>query len=375
MRKGAKGRGAAPALAALVCALALAGSVYGDPEPDTASASGLLSLNEVLASLEPLRQARDGPAVFQWDPLFRSGAFVVSDHYAAFQVGDAGETGVMLIDRRNVLYPPAPFLEKGRLRFPEPFASALRRGLERAISGESLFRIAAVIVDPGHGGKDTGAVGTHVINGKSVTLVEKDITLAIGKDLHERLARGFPDKRILLTRTADTYPSLSERVDLANSVSLKENEAVVFVSVHANASFNRMVRGYEVWYLKPEYERNVIDPSKYAGSEELIAIHEAMVQDEFITESILMAKSILRQFERTLEDALPSRGIKAEEWFVVRNTRMPAVLVELGFLTNAQDAALFLDRSGLRKFSEALYKGISDFIADFEQTGGYTAIE
>jgi N-acetylmuramoyl-L-alanine amidase len=334
-----------------------------------------LTLNEVLASLNALRQVQGEGALFQWDPLFQSGVFVLAGHYAAFQAGDPGAPGMMLVDHRDLFSPPAPFIEKGQLRFPEPFVTALKQALERAITHEAAFRIAAVIVDPGHGGKDTGALGSHVISGRNIRLVEKDITLTVGKDLYERLVRGFPDKRILLTRDSDVYPSLNERVDLANAVSLKENEAVVFISVHANASFNKSVRGYEVWYLKPEYERKVIDPSKYEGSEELIAIHEAMVQDEFITESILMAKSILRQFEGTLGSALPSRGIKAEEWFVVRNTRMPAVLVELGFLTNEEDAALFADEQRLRKFSEALYNGICDFIADFEQTGGYTAVE
>ena len=354
-----------PVLAALVFfALARA---QGEPASFT--------LSQVLANLETLRRGQGEAVIFRWDPLFQSGAFVLAGHHAAFQAGDLGETGIMLIDHNDLFSLPAPYMEKGALRFPEPFVSALTRGLERAIAGETLFRIAAIIVDPGHGGKDTGAIGSHVINGKTLRLVEKDITLAIGKDLYERLNRGFPDKRILLTRNSDVYPSLNDRVDLANAVSLKENEAIIFISVHANASFNKAVRGYEVWYLKPEYERNVIDPSKYEGSEELIAIHEAMIQDEFITESILMAKSILRQFEKTLESALPSRGIKAEEWFVVRNTRMPAVLVELGFLTNEEDAALFVEERSLRKFSEALYNGISDFIADFERTGGYTAGE
>ncbi|MDR2485106.1 MAG: N-acetylmuramoyl-L-alanine amidase [Treponema sp.] len=334
--------------------------------------SKLLTLDEVLISLGSLQE---GAVEFRWDPFFQSGVFSFSGHYASFRAGAPGEQGIAMIDGKEILVPPSPFIEKGQLRFPEAFVRSLKKGLEDAIREDAFFRIAAVIVDPGHGGKDTGALGNHTINGKPLKLVEKDITLKVSKDLHDRLSAGFPDKQILLTRDDDTYPSLNERVELANSVSLKGNEAVIFISVHANASFNKTVRGYEVWYLKPDYQRTVLDHTKYEDSKELIPIFEHMLQEEFITESIMIAKSILKQFKETLGNALPSRGIKAEEWFVVRNTRMPAVLVELGFLTNEADARLFIDEAYLKKFSEALYKGIRDFIIEFENSGGYTVVE
>jgi len=69
-----------------------------------------------------------------------------------------------------------------------------------------------------------------------------------------------------------------------------------------------------------------------------------------------------------------ARGIKQEEWFVVRNARMPWVLVELGFVTNPEDARLMTDDAYLRNLSEALYKGITDFVGTFERSGGFTAI-
>jgi N-acetylmuramoyl-L-alanine amidase len=334
--------------------------------------SKILSLDEAIAALDSLQP---GGVEFRWDPIFQTGMFSVLEHYASFQTGSDGEPGIAVIDGREILDPPSPFIEKGQLRFPEAFVASLKKGLEYALQTEPFFRIAAIIVDPGHGGKDTGAIGNHVINGKTLKILEKDITLKVSKDLFERLTRGFPDKQILLTRDGDVYPSLSDRVDLANSVSLKENEAVIFISVHANASLNKSVRGYEVWYLKPDYQRTVIDPAKYEGAKELIPILDDMLQEEFLTESSLIADALLKQFQKTLGNALPSRGLKAEEWFVVRNTRMPAVLVELGFITNEADAALLSDETHLKKFAEALYNGIRDFIVDFERTGGYTVVE
>jgi N-acetylmuramoyl-L-alanine amidase len=100
-----------------------------------------------------------------------------------------------------------------------------------------------------------------------------------------------------------------------------------------------------------------------------------MLEEELTTESILMARSILKRIEAVAGKQIPSRGIKAEEWFVVRNARMPSVLVELGFVTNETDALLMGDDAYLKKVSDALYKGISDFIAFFERSGGFTALQ
>ncbi|MDR2478438.1 MAG: N-acetylmuramoyl-L-alanine amidase, partial [Treponema sp.] len=87
-----------------------------------------------------------------------------------------------------------------------------------------------------------------------------------------------------------------------------------------------------------------------------------------------MAQSILRSFDQELGNSMPSRGLKADEWFVVRNSRMPAVLVELGFVSNPQDAQIMTSEEGLRKMTGALYKGIVDFVSRFERSGGFTDI-
>jgi N-acetylmuramoyl-L-alanine amidase len=88
----------------------------------------------------------------------------------------------------------------------------------------------------------------------------------------------------------------------------------------------------------------------------------------------MIARSIMDGFDRIIGRKSPARGIKAEEWFVVRNARMPSVLVEIGFITNSEDAALLSDEAYLRKLSEAIYNGIKDFITKFEKTGGFTAV-
>jgi N-acetylmuramoyl-L-alanine amidase len=328
------------------------------------------SLDEALGSLGPEQ------VELRWDPFFGSGIFSAGDHNAAFFSGKAGETGPVLFDNREILDLPLPYIEEGQLRFPPLFVTQVKNVFSRyAEDDRNRFRIAAIIVDPGHGGRDTGAIGEHIIAGKPLRLVEKDITLKVSRLLHSRLTLAYPDKRVLLTREGDSYPTLEDRVALANAVPLRDNEAVIYISVHANASFNKQARGYEVWYLSPGYRRDVIDKSKYADSPEVIPILNAMTEEEFTTESIFMARSILNCIEETVGNSIPSRGIKEEEWFVVRNARMPSVLVELGFVTNEADALLMSDDGYLKNLSEALYKGIIDFVALFERSGGFTAVQ
>jgi N-acetylmuramoyl-L-alanine amidase len=333
-----------------------------------------LSLDETLSGLGGLPGGRDQNAEFRWDPFFQGGAFSLGGHYISFNAGAAGEAGPALLDGRELFNAPLPYLDRGDLLFPEAFVAAARNAFSRSFEDESSrYRIAAIIVDPGHGGKDSGAVGNFVTNGRALRSVEKDITLTVSRELHRLLSRAYPGKRVMLTRTEDVYPTLEDRVALANSVPLRDNEAVIFISIHANASFNKQARGYEVWYLSPDYRRSVIDKSKFADSAEVALIWNAMLEEEFTTESIMMAQAILDRFGEALGNRIPSRGIKEEEWFVVRNARMPSVLVELGFVTNEADALLMADGNYLKQAAEALYKGITDFVTSFERSGGFTA--
>ena len=316
-------------------------------------------------------------AEFQWDPFLRSGTFSAGEHYGAFTAAAAaGETGFFVFDNREIFNAPLPYLDRGELIFPESFVQTIKDTFSRSFEEEnSRFRIAAIIIDPGHGGKDSGAVGNHSVNGKSLKAVEKDIVLNASKQLNALLSRAYPDKQVLMTRDRDVFYSLEQRVAIANSVPLRDNEAIIYISIHANASLNKQVRGYEVWYLSPDYRRNVLDHSKYTDSTEVIPILNDMMEEEFTTESIIIAQSILNSFQSTMGKSMPSRGLKAEKWFVVRNSRMPAVLVELGFVSNSEDALLMTTDTHLQKLTNALYKGITDFVSVFEHSGGFTAAQ
>jgi len=326
-----------------------------------------LSLDETIGTLSSI--SKNDKVQFRWDPLFRSGVFYLGENYGSFfTASEAGQTGFLLFNNQEVFNVPLPYSNNGQLVFPEAFVSALKNAFTRLYEKDaSRFRIAAIIIDPGHGGRDSGAVGSITVNGKTTQIYEKDIVLKTALELRELLTQTYPDKRILMTRETDIYRTLDQRSDMANAVTVKENEAVIFISIHANKAANPNARGYEVWHITSGYRRNLINPSQHNFSADISSILNAMLEEEYTTESILLADSILRGLGQTFGNSLPSRGRKANDWFVVRNSRMPAVLVELGFLSNPQDMALMTSNEGLRKFTNSLYNGITNFIGIFER--------
>jgi len=331
----------------------------------------ILSLDETMKTLN----SQGISSEFRWDPFFGSGVISAGEQYVAFFSAERGEEGPVLFNNREFLNLPLPYTEGGELRFPEAFVTGVKNTFAHLTEDELLhFRIAAIVIDPGHGGKDPGTIGNHVIRGVPFQSIEKDIVLKVSLLLYDKLKTAFPDKRVLLTRDKDEYPTLDERVNLANRIPLKDNEAIIYISIHANASLNRSARGYEIFYLPMGYERNLLDKTRHTGPQEVMHILNDMMAEEFTTESILLAQSILRHFDDYLGDSMPSRGLKEEAWFVVRNAHMPSVLVELGFVTNERDAVLMNDEAFIKKITEALYKGIADFVTLFERSGGFTAL-
>jgi len=324
------------------------------------------SLDETLNAIKSI--SGNETVQFRWDPLFRDGSFNLGEHYGAFSVASReGEMGFLVIDNREIFNVSLPYNNNGNLVFPDNFVSTLKNTFIRLRENDiSRFRVATIIIDPGHGGKDPGAVGKLSVNGKTNQISEKDITLKTAMALRDRLTNAYPEKRILMTREGDTYPTLDQRAEMANSVTVRDNEAIIFISIHANFSTNSNARGYEVWHITSGQRRKLLDSSKHNYSSDINAILNAMLEEEFTTESILLADSILAGLGKTFGNSMPSRGRKANDWFVVRNSRMPAVLVELGFISNQQDALFMTSEDGLIKFTDSLYNGIANFIGIFE---------
>ncbi|HSV56164.1 MAG TPA: N-acetylmuramoyl-L-alanine amidase [Magnetospirillaceae bacterium] len=365
-------RGSATILAWAWSAFLAAQTPSGQAAPDLrapASPSRGSVVTRMQAATMPLAAAAVGiGARVSWDPLTATGFLERGGHRASFKLGSP----LWVLDGTDLLRLEPVGLAGGAPVLPDSAAAALaawfaRKEAERA----SMYRVAAILIDPGHGGRDPGAIAEHVIGGSRRRIFEKDIALAVALRTRDRLMERWPDRRVLMTRDSDIYPTLEERVEIANSLRLGRNEAVIFISIHANASFNRNARGFEVWYLNPDYRRQLVDGTDLPESDQaIVPILNAMLEEEFTMESVLLAQRILDGMGAEIGNASPSRGLRAEEWFVVRNARMPSVLVEVGFLTNAQDAALLADPDYLRKLGDGIYTGIVDFVDYFEQRKG-----
>ena len=331
------------------------------------------TLDETLSIMYSV--SNKGREEFRWDPFFQEGSFAIGGHYGVFSTSlQPGRSGFLMLDNRDIYPVSLPYLDKGDLVFPEQFVMAAKNAFTRSIEEDSShYRIAAIIIDPGHGGKDPGAIGNVVINGRQTKIIEKDIALKASKILRDQLVRAYPDKRILMTRESDITMKLEERTVIANSVPIRKNEAIIYISMHANYVSDKRTRGFEVWHLNPEYRRTLLDDSYFSDSPELRKIMNTLTEEAFMAESIKIAQSILDSLKTTMGRSMPSRGLKAEEWFVVRRSNMPAVLVELGFVSNKDDAVLMTTDEHLRKLVTAVYNGIADFITVFEYSGGFIA--
>jgi len=225
-------------------------------------------------------------------------------------------------------------------------------------------RIQVIVLDAGHGGVDPGSLGHHVIKGKRVTLREKDLTLAVVLDLEQELKKKFPDRTIVLTRRTDTYPTLQDRAALADSQPLGPHQSILFLSVHFNASLNPKARGFEFWYVPQDYDREVISSGDIPDS--VFPVLNTLVDSEYKKESLALAQNLAHGVSEELGDSNVLRGIKENPWFVVRMARMPAVLAEMGFITNHDEAVLLLEPPYLKKFAHGLYTGLVDFIHHYE---------
>lgn len=333
--------------------------------------SALLIIPQVWAenakTVDFLAGAQKSGMTFYWDPLTASGLIEKNGHRISFHAGD----DFVLQDYKIVLNEDAPVLENGKLVSNASFLNRAENFFKTE-SDENPYRIGAILIDPGHGGKDPGTSKTQKINGKNVTLVEKNINLSVGLKLRDYLKKAYPDKQILMTRSKDVYLSLNQRTEIANGVRLKDNEAILFISVHVNSNFNESASGYEVWYLSPGYRRQVLN-AKSAGEEKtLLPILNSMMEEEYTTESILIAKFILDGITAQVGGQTNSRGIKAEEWYVCKNSNMPSVLIELGFVTNKKEAVLLNDDKYLQKLSFGIYNGLQAFVTHFERSRGFT---
>lgn len=231
--------------------------------------------------------------------------------------------------------------------------------------------VKTIIIDPGHGGRDPGAVG-------SGGLKEKDVTLAVALGLAKELkGRGL---NVILTRDNDKFVSLWRRSQVANS-----HKASFFISIHANASRAKGVRGLEVYYLSDATddtaraleaaENTSLDLDKSSFEENKPSTDlEATLWDMLYTENRIESKELASSICRAIDPkiCLLNRGVKSAKFYVLKGTKMPSVLIELGFISNREEEERLSNSYYCQQLAESISYGILSYIQEYEQTAGFS---
>jgi N-acetylmuramoyl-L-alanine amidase len=195
--------------------------------------------------------------------------------------------------------------------------------------------VGTVVIDAGHGGHDPGASYNWPFVGHVV--YERDLTLDIAKRLSVLLTLSHPELTVVMTRSSDVYLSLSERSAIAAGLDWGAKGAL-FVSIHINSANAPSANGFEVLTKRQDKPVVLLDEATPLSNIHLFASHSQNQLNRLLNNRNLVVASI---FEETLAGQLVtsrSRGVKEQDLWVLNQCRMPAVMVELGFLTNEDEA-------------------------------------
>ncbi len=305
-------------------------------------------------------------------PFFRAGDTVYQLVHPVYQ-----EDGVMylpvqfLVDQLPILAGPSLVVEQAERRIfraddtrradaadpaPDPTPAA-------ALPGEGMKRL--IVIDPGHGGRDPGALGPGGTR-------EKDVALTIGRKVAE-LLRGDDRYDVRMTRDRDTLIALADRRRMANRWR-EEGQPALFMSVHANASSNRSARGFETYFLaeaRTEQARQVAARENAAqrfeqeengspgGDDPLAFILHDLLFNHYLHESSTWAGLIQDRIAQVHPG--PNRGVKQAGFAVLNGTFMPAVLVEVGFITHPAEERLLRDAAYQQRIAERLRDSVHDY--------------
>jgi len=240
---------------------------------------------------------------------------------------------------------------------------------------ENNYSLNTVVIDPGHGGRDAGALGKLV--------KEKDIALAISLKLGTYIEENLPDVKVIYTRTEDIFVPLHERAEIAN-----KNKADLFISIHLNGNKNSRAYGTETYAMgihktdgnlevaKKEnaailYEEDYT--TKYEGFDPHSAesyIIFSFLQNTYLEQSLNYAAFVENEFET--KALRKSRGVKQAGFLVLWQTTMPSVLIESGFLTNPQEERYLMSKQGQEYIASAIYRAFKKYKNAIEAKSKFT---
>lgn len=264
------------------------------------------------------------------------------------------------------------FLITVSLLFPVIFSidsSANRTYKDIGITSNSN-RLKTIVLDAGHGGKDDGCSGKHS--------KEKHLALNITLALGQMIQNTFPEVRVIYTRTEDVFIPLYQRAAIAN-----ENDADLFISIHCNAMGKKLayIRGSETFVmgissddsftanrenqsilLEEDYQHRYqgFDLNSNEGH-----IFSSIFQNAYLDRSILLAEKIEKYVVQYSKRK--SRGVRQDDFVVLRETTMPSVLIETGFLTNSKDELYLKSTRGQKNMADAIFLAFKEYKEEVER--------
>ena len=241
-----------------------------------------------------------------------------------------------------------------------------------AQQSSSTLRLRTVVLDPGHGGKDAGCVS------RDRKTYEKNLTLSIARLLGQKITQAYPDVKVVYTRTTDKYVTLNDRAEIAN-----RNHADLFISIHINSFSSSSPNGFSAHILGQSRDKNrdlfsynmdvcrrensviLLEEdysTKYQGfdpedPESFIFFN--LMQNAFYEQSLLFAADVEKELSKG--PITHSRGISQDPFYVLWKTTMPAVLLELGFISNPADLKIMNSSAGREQLASRLFAAFREF--------------
>jgi len=215
-----------------------------------------------------------------------------------------------------------------------------------------------IVIDAGHGGKDPGAIGHR-------GLKEKDVTLKLARLVAKDIGREL-DSKVILTRKRDVFVALEERTAIANS-----RRADLFISIHINSSRRRSATGFETYILNlstSEESRRLAareNSTTRRGIGDLEFILRDLIKTAKTNDSVRLASSVQGRLIGRLRkkySRIKGNGVKGAPFYVLVGTRMPSVLVEASFISNAREEKRLRSRKYLKEVAEGISKGVIDYV-------------
>ena len=237
-------------------------------------------------------------------------------------------------------------------------------------TGKRLYRVQKVVIDAGHGGRDTGTTGRFS--------KEKEIALEIALELGKTIKRYLKDVEVVYTRTDDSFPSLVDRADLAN-----KNGADLFISIHCNsAPYSSRVYGTETYVMGLDKVAGNLEVAKRENRVILLEENYAenyegfdpnspeshilfsLYQNAYLDNSLSLAQKIEHQFKTRA--GRRSRGVKQAPFWVLWKTSMPSVLVETGYLSNPAEEKDLNDKLKQSYIASGIFRAFRDYKQEIE---------